>query len=73
MSFVADLKRKNELIHAVRRVGAGEITALKKIVAGIQDFPEDVEPTSLEQDSIERKGYFEVNEQEEEDRLGLTG
>lgn len=73
VSFVLEMKRKNELLHVIR-TSLSEADRNKLEKAGcIEDFSTAREPTTLEAESIERQGFFEVNEQEEGDRLGLTG
>lgn len=73
VSFVAEMKRKNEILHDIR-------TALNDIDRDKLEKANCVEELSmnrvlstLEAESIERRGFFEINEQEEGDRLGLTG
>ncbi|VDN42424.1 unnamed protein product [Gongylonema pulchrum] len=72
VSFVLEMKRKNELLHIIKSL-SDEDRAKLEGVNYIEEFPTTREPTTLEAESMERQGFFEVNEQEEGDRLGLTG
>ncbi|VDK60758.1 unnamed protein product [Anisakis simplex] len=74
ISFLAEMKRKNELIHAMRRAcTANDDQTLKGKPRDAEEWPDAREATKLEKESMERIGFFETTEQDSEDRLGLTG
>uniref|UniRef100_F1KR65 Condensin complex subunit 1 n=1 Tax=Ascaris suum TaxID=6253 RepID=F1KR65_ASCSU len=74
ISFLAEMKRKNELVHAMRQAASRSAEPLMKgKPLDAEDYPQDRMPTKLEKESMERIGFFEENEQDSEDRLGLTG
>lgn len=68
-----EMKRKYEFLHVLRSgfVEAGKKTPVEEMC--IEDFPTAADPTELETQSIERTGFFDTGEQEDGDRLGLTG
>ncbi|VDK72873.1 unnamed protein product [Litomosoides sigmodontis] len=73
VSFVAEMKRKNEILHNIRAT-LDDIDRSKLEKANyVEEFSMNRVLSTLEAESIERRGFFEVNEQEEGDRLGLTG
>ncbi|KAM3728334.1 Condensin-1 complex subunit [Dirofilaria immitis] len=73
VSFVAEMKRKNEILHDIRTtLNDVDHCKLEKTNC-IEEFSMSRPLSVLEIESIERRGFFEVNEQEESDRLGLTG
>ncbi|KHN76132.1 Condensin complex subunit 1 [Toxocara canis] len=74
ISFLAEMKRKNELVHAMRQAASlnGDVAKRGK-PRDAEEYPEDREPTKLEIESIERTGFFEASEEDVEDPLGLTG
>ncbi|VDN02322.1 unnamed protein product [Thelazia callipaeda] len=73
VSFVAEMKRKNEVLHSFRTTINDDNRDKLETAKFFEDFPSSRVPTTLEIKSIERQGFFEVSEQEEGDRLGLTG
>ncbi|VDK71493.1 unnamed protein product [Onchocerca ochengi] len=73
VSFVAEMKRKNEILHVIRTT-LNDIDHNKLEKANcVEEFSTSRTLSTLEAESVERRGFFEVNEQEEGDRLGLTG
>ncbi|VBB25793.1 unnamed protein product [Acanthocheilonema viteae] len=73
VSFVAEMKRKNEILHTIR-AAVNDIDHKKLERANcVEEFSMNRVLSTLEVESVERHGFFEVNEQEEGDRLGLTG
>ncbi|CAG9535249.1 unnamed protein product [Cercopithifilaria johnstoni] len=73
VSFVAEMKRRNEILHGIRAT-LNDIDHNKLERANyVEEFSIKRVLSTLEAESVERRGFFEVNEQEEGDRLGLTG
>ncbi|VDM21808.1 unnamed protein product [Wuchereria bancrofti] len=73
VSFVAEMKRKNEILHDIR-TNLNDIDHNKLERANcVEEFLTSRVLSTLEAESVERRGFFEANEQEEGDRLGLTG
>ncbi|KAK6112629.1 non-SMC mitotic condensation complex subunit 1 family protein [Brugia pahangi] len=73
VSFVAEMKRKNEILHDIR-TNLNDIDHNKLERANcVEEFSTSRILSTLESESVERRGFFEANEQEEGDRLGLTG
>uniref|UniRef100_A0A158Q7F5 Condensin complex subunit 1 n=1 Tax=Elaeophora elaphi TaxID=1147741 RepID=A0A158Q7F5_9BILA len=73
VSFVAEMKRKNEILHDIRATLSDvDHNKLEKANC-VEEFSMNRVLSTLEAESVERHGFFEVSEQEEGDRLGLTG
>ncbi|MCP9263102.1 Condensin complex subunit 1 [Dirofilaria immitis] len=65
--------QENEILHDIRTtLNDVDHCKLEKTNC-IEEFSMSRPLSVLEIESIERRGFFEVNEQEESDRLGLTG
>ncbi|MFH4979052.1 hypothetical protein AB6A40_005761 [Gnathostoma spinigerum] len=71
VSFVAEIKRKNELLHAIRHMKSQTFTPLLS-EEELETFDENT-ASLLELDSMHRIGFFDFSEDEQDDRLGLTG
>uniref|UniRef100_A0A1I7V747 Condensin complex subunit 1 n=1 Tax=Loa loa TaxID=7209 RepID=A0A1I7V747_LOALO len=73
VSFVAEMKRKNEILHDIRAtlndIGHDKLERTNCI----EELSTNRVLSALEAESVERRGFFEANELEEGDRLGLTG
>lgn len=67
------MKRKNEILHSIRAALNDTDRSKLERANCVEEFSMNRVLSTLEAESIERRGFFEVNEQEEGDRLGLTG
>lgn len=73
VSFVAEMKRKNEILHDIRTV-RNDIDRNKLEKANrVEELSASRVFSTLETESVERRGFFEADEHEDSDRLGLTG